>query len=58
MGSNEIKLIQAFIRLILEVGVPAAISGIKTFSVSDNPTPEEIEALSETLKDSEDYWNA
>lgn len=57
MNNQEREAIIEILDLFLSVGVPAAIKGIKTFSGSDNPTPEEIRVLSETLKDPNEYWS-
>jgi hypothetical protein len=56
MDSRDKEILLSVIQLIVEVGGPAAIKGIKQFTTSDNPTPEEIRALSNKLQDPAYYW--
>lgn len=58
MGTREKDMMLAIMELILEVGAPAAIKGIKQFTQSDNPSPEEIRALSNQLRDPAYYWES
>ena len=44
------------IKLILEVGAPAAIRAIRQFEFDHDPTPEQISALSDMLKNPEEYF--
>ena len=56
MTDKEKEIALDLIRLILEVGVPAAIKAMQQITVSNDPTPEEISALSDILKNPSDYF--
>lgn len=57
LSKEEKELAIDLIRLIITVGVPAAIHAIQQFQLSDTPTPEEISALSDKLKNPEEYFS-
>lgn len=57
MTKDEQKLMLSILELMLNVGVPAAIKAIQSFSVSVDPSAEEIRDLSEKLKPVNEYWN-
>jgi hypothetical protein len=57
MTDKEKELAIDIIRLIIQVGVPAAIKVIQQIQITNNPTPDEISALSDMLKQPEDYFN-
>ena len=57
LSKEEKELAIDLIRLIITVGVPAAIKVIQQFQVSDDMTPEEISALSDKLKNPEEYFS-
>ena len=56
MNEKQIELTLALIELIIKVGAPAVIKGIQAFNTEDNPTAAEIRALSNVLKEPEDYF--
>lgn len=56
MDPRTIKQASAILELILSVGMPTAVKAIKAYSTPDDPTPEEIRALSDRLKKSSYYW--
>ena len=57
LSKEEKELAIDLIRLIITVVVPAAIKAIQQFQVSDDMTPEEISALSDKLKNPEEYFS-
>lgn len=56
MDENEKELAMAIIEMVVNVGAPAAIKGIRQFTTTDNPTPQDIRNLSTILKDPKTYW--
>jgi len=56
LSDKDKELALDLIRLILEVGVPATIKAIQQFEIDDDPTPDQISALSDALKDPAQYF--